>query len=162
MPYGVPPQYGLSQQDQTIMENIAMVCRGLGGVKVIGSPRSDLEFVPIVRAGFPVEAFTAVSKWIELGDETLYKTLRVAKRTGARRKANATRLKSRESELLLRLARVFAMAIDILGNKSKARRWLLSENRSLGGQPPIEMLDTDIGFQHAVDSLKRVEFGVYS
>ena len=42
------------------MEDIAAVRQYLGGSKAIGSPESDLDFVGIIRRGFPVSAFRAI------------------------------------------------------------------------------------------------------
>jgi putative toxin-antitoxin system antitoxin component (TIGR02293 family) len=144
------------------MENVTLVRKYLGGAKVIGSPETDLDFVAIIRKGFPVSVFTALRNRAELSEEAICDSLRIAKRTAARRKARSARLKSNESELLLRLARVLAAATDVLGTKEKAREWLLAKNRALGGTAPIKLLDTGIGFQEVMDVLKRIEFGDFS
>lgn len=144
------------------MENITLVRQFLGGAKVIGSPETDLDFVAIIRKGFPFSVFTSLRDRAQLSEEAICESLRIAKRTAARRKEHAARLKSDESELLLRLARVLAAATDILGSKEKARDWLVAENRALGGAVPIKLLDTGIGFQEVMNVLKRIEFGDFS
>ncbi len=53
-------------------------------------------------------------------------------------------------------------ATEILGDRDKARDWLLTENHALGGVRPIALLDTSIGFEDVMDVLHRIEFGVYS
>jgi putative toxin-antitoxin system antitoxin component (TIGR02293 family) len=144
------------------MENILDVRQFLGGAKVIGSPETELDFVPIIRKGFPVSVFKSLGDRAKLSEETICRSLRIAKRTAARRKQRGGRLKPAESELLLRLARVFAAAADVLGSQQRAREWLVSSNRALGNAAPIQILDTGIGFQQVIDVLKRIEFGVYS
>jgi putative toxin-antitoxin system antitoxin component (TIGR02293 family) len=144
------------------MENIADVRLYLGGTRVIGSPETELDFVPIIRKGFPFAVFTSLRDRAKLSEETIWQSLRIAKRTAARRKEQGGRLKADESELLLRLARVLAAATEILGSSDKARDWLLAENRALGGKVPITLLDTGIGFQEVMDVLKRIEHGVFS
>jgi putative toxin-antitoxin system antitoxin component (TIGR02293 family) len=134
----------------------------LGGKKVIGSPETELDFIPMIRAGFPFSVFTSLRDRAKLSEEMIYGSLRIAKRTAARRKQQASRLKSSESERLLRLARVLAAARDVLGSEDKARKWLLSENRALGGAVPITLVDTGMGFQEVLDALKRIEHGVFS
>lgn len=134
----------------------------LGGEKIIGRPRTELDFVEIIRAGFPVSVFTAIATGAKLSDSTIFRALGISPRTGARRKAGSERLKPVESELLLRFARVFTAATDVLGDADKAREWLLCENRALGGEAPIQLLDTGIGFQNVMDVLSRIESGVYS
>ena len=144
------------------MENISLVRTYLGGTKVIGSPKTDLDFVPIIREGFPFSVFTSLRDRAKLSEEVICRSLRIAKRTAARRKKEDARLKPAESELLLRLARVLASATEILGTEKKAREWLISENRALGGVLPIHLLDTGLGFQEVMDVLTRIEHGVYS
>jgi putative toxin-antitoxin system antitoxin component (TIGR02293 family) len=153
--------YGIGRQESPV-ENIALIRQYLGGTTVIGSPQNELDFVPIIRKGFPFSVFTSLRDRAKLSEETIWASLRIAKRTAARRKERAERLKSDESELLFRLARVLAAGTEVLGSEQNARDWLLAGNRALGGGVPIELLDTGIGFQEVMDVLKRIEHGVYS
>ncbi|MEM7384101.1 MAG: antitoxin Xre/MbcA/ParS toxin-binding domain-containing protein [Verrucomicrobiota bacterium] len=144
------------------MENIRSLTRFMGGSAVVGSPRSEFEFIEIIRAGLPSEVIQSVVESSDVSEEVLYKALRIAKRTVARRKAASARLKASESELIYRFSCVLVAAREVLGDKGKARRWMLSENRALNGQRPIDLLDTGIGFRDVMDVLRRIEFGVYS
>ena len=144
------------------MENVAAVRQFLGGTKALGSPESDLDFVGLIRKGFPVSVFKAIASRAKLSEETIVDALGIARRTAARRNREGGRLKPIESELLLRLARVLAAATDVLGDEDKARGWLVTENRALGGRKPITLLDTGIGFQDVLDVLGRIEHGVFS
>lgn len=144
------------------MENIGLVRDYLGGPAVIGLPESELDFVPIIREGFPVSVFASLRDRANLSEEVICNALRIAKRTAARRKKDSERLKPVESELLLRLARVLASATEVLGSEDKGRQWLTLANRALGGNPPIDLLDTGLGFEEVMDVLTRVEYGVYS
>ena len=144
------------------MENISLVRRYLGNIRAIGSVESELDFVPIIRKGFPASVFTTIRIRARLSEEEICKSLGISKRTAARRKERAARLKADESELLLRLVRALATGTEILGSEDKARSWLLAENRALGGAVPITLLDTGIGFQEVMDVLNRIAHGVYS
>ncbi len=144
------------------MKNVSRMRKYLGGARIIGTPRTELDFVSIIRKGFPYSVFTSLRDRTGLSEEVLCSSLRIAKRTAARRKSSATRLKPAESELLFRLARVLAAATDVLESEDKARAWLTSENRALGGSQPIQLLDTGLGFQEVMDVLTRIEYGVHS
>lgn len=145
------------------MENIDAVTRLLGGTRTFPKkPKSDRDFINILRAGLPVRAVACAAKSLSLSEDQTFSWLKISKRTAARRKANKERLREVESERLLRLARVAAAANEVLGNHDKAVRWLLKPNRALGGDEPILMLDTDVGFQNVMDVLMRVEHGVFS
>ncbi len=144
------------------MENAKELASFLGGASIVGSPQSDFEFIEVIRRGLPSRVIKRVDKSSAVSEEIIYKSLRIAKRTVARRKANATRLKASESELIYRFAKVLVTATAILGDRDKARQWVLSENRALNGERPIDLLDTGIGFEDVMDVLHRIEFGVYS
>lgn len=144
------------------MESIGSLTKFMGGVSVVGSPQSESEFIEIIRRGLPAKVINSVVRSSAVSEEVLCKALRIAKRTAARRKANAERLKASESELIFRFSRALVAATEVLGDKSKARNWLLSENAALGGGRPIDLLDTGIGFNEVMDVLRRIEFGVYS
>jgi uncharacterized protein (DUF2384 family) len=49
-----------------------------------------------------------------------------------------------------------------LGALAKARLWLLAPNRALGGEVPLQMLDTDIGARQVEEVLLRLSYGVFS
>lgn len=144
------------------MENLKELAKFMGGASVVGSPKSDFEFIEIIRLGLPSKVIECVVKSSAVSEEVIYKSLRIAKRTAARRKASAAALKPAESELIYRFSKVLVTATEILGERDKAREWLLSGNRALNGDRPIDLLDTGIGFEDVMDVLHRIEFGVYS
>ena len=144
------------------MENIRSLTRFMGGATVVGSPRSEFDFIEVIRRGLPSEVIASVVKSSAVSEDVICKSLRIAKRTAARRKANSSRLKASESELIFRFSRVLVAAKEILGDKEKAREWLLAANTALNGERPIDLLDTRIGFEDVMDVLRRIEFGVYS
>ncbi len=63
---------------------------------------------------------------------------------------------------MVRLARVLATATEVLGDRDKARRWVVGANRALGMVAPLTLLDTDIGASEVFDELGRIEHGVYA
>lgn len=144
------------------MPSSQAIAEFMGGKSVVGSPKSEFEFIEAIRTGFPPRVIETVAKSSSFSVDELYQVLRIARRTAARRKATGTRLKAVESERLYRLSCVFVTATEVLGDVSKARAWLLESNRGLNGERPIDLLDTGIGFADVVDILRRIEFGVYS
>lgn len=145
------------------MEHIDTITRLLGGAGTFPTePKSDWDFIAAVREGFPVEAVGHAAEELSLSEEDTFSWLRISPRTAARRKAKNERLREVESERLLRLARVAATASEVLGSREKAVCWLTKPNRALGGDPPVRLLDTDVGFQSVLDILERIEHGVFS
>ena len=95
-----------------------------------------------VRVGLPVELFFRLRDALAVQQETLSNVISVPIRTLMRRKQLGERLKSDESERLLRLARLHIRAVEVLNGVEKARRWLFSANRALGGKTPFEFAST--------------------
>ena len=140
--------------------NIAEV---LGGKKVLGrAVRSLADLAGLVREGLPAGSVIALAEKLDLGNAALSRTLGIAQRTMTRRLSQHSRLSAAESDRTVRLARVYAAAVEMIGNKEKAVEWLRTPNRALGGASPLEQLDTDLGAREVEDILGRIAYGVYS
>jgi putative toxin-antitoxin system antitoxin component (TIGR02293 family) len=114
-----------------------------------------------VREGLPYAALEAVAARFQLSRDEIATVLGLPSRTIARRKVQH-RLKAPESDRLLRLGRIAALAEEVLGGPEKASRWLHTPNRALGGHAPLGQLDTDLGVRAVESVLLRVAHGVYS
>jgi len=134
----------------------------LGGPAVLKRrPRSDLDWVALIRAGIPAAAVDSVIKAVHLSQAELGSTLGIPERTLARRKKEGM-LSSEESAKLLRLARTLRRATEVFEDTDAALDWLKARNRALGGVTPLSLLDTDLGTEGVMDVLGRIEHGVYS
>jgi len=87
---------------------------------------------------------------------------RFSSRTLTRRLSRHSRLTAAESDRTVRLARVYAVAVEMIGNAEKATQWLSTPNRALSGAVPIDELDTDLGAKEVENILGRIAYGVYS
>lgn len=114
-----------------------------------------------IRGGLPFSSLETVMARFDLNRDEVSSTLDLPPRTLARRKQER-RLRPAESDRLFRLARVAAQAAEVLGSEEKASRWLHAANRALGGEPPLSLLDTDLGARQVEEILGRIEHGVYS
>ena len=144
------------------MEDLKKVRALLGGRKALGGEvRTSLELVEHVREGLPPKTFTSLASKLDFTEEELAKALGIPRRTLTRRKREE-RLDRRESEAVVRLARIAGRASDALGDLAAAHRWLRTPNRSLGGRTPLSLVDTDLGATLVMDVLDRIEHGVYA
>lgn len=139
---------------------IKQIVRTLGGAKTLQHARSQEDLLRHVRAGLPYGALEAVTVAYRLPLKYTSAILHIPERTLQRRKSSQ-RLRADESDRLYRLARIATLATEVLGSVEKARDWLARSNRALGGQAPIQVLDTDIGVRQVEDILGRVAHGVY-
>ena len=136
--------------------------RILGGSRALG--RRVVSYPDLIRAirnGLPYRCIEALSSLLKWPRSSLCSILRIPERTFARRKAEA-RLRASESDCLVRLAHVVAQAIRVLGSAEKAAHWMETPNRALGQEPPLSLLDTEIGARQVESVLGRIEFGIYS
>jgi putative toxin-antitoxin system antitoxin component (TIGR02293 family) len=135
----------------------------LGGRKVLGKAvrkPNDLAF--LIRKGLPAASITALATQLHLAHSVLSRKLGIPQRTLTRRLSQAELLTPAESDRTVRMARVYANAIEMIGDQPKAIEWLRTPNRALGGARPLDQLDTDLGARMVEDILGRIAYGVYS
>lgn len=138
------------------------VAQKLGGQKVLKRRvRSDLDLARAIHGGLPTRAVDAVMDSGLLDPAELYKLV-IPRRTLAHRKEKRQRLTPEQSDRLARVVRVAARAEEALGDPDKASRWLRKHNRSLGGNRPLDLLESDIGARMVERVLTRIEHGVFS
>ena len=136
--------------------------RLLGGIAVLKrQPRSLLDWVTLVRQGLPTSVVDEVTKAVHLTQAELSAALGIPERTLIRRKKEGV-LSPEESTKLLRLARVVQRAVEVFEDSESAIDWLKTANRSLSGFSPLALLDTDIGTESVLDTLGRIEHGVFA
>jgi putative toxin-antitoxin system antitoxin component (TIGR02293 family) len=83
------------------------------------------------------------------------------RRTLARRKELNQRLTTSESDRVLRLERISAMADRVFANHEKAQRWLRKRSRVLN-EAPIELLQSETGATLVEEELHRIDYGMFS
>ncbi len=134
----------------------------LGGRSVLhAKPRTALDWVAIIRRGISSSAVDALAKTIRVTQSELAAALGIPERTLARRKKEGT-LNSEETAKLVRLARVVERAEAVFERLDAALDWLKSPNAVQAGATPLSLLDTDIGAESVMDTLGRIEHGVFS
>lgn len=136
------------------------VAERLGGKRVLKRQiRSDLDLVAAVHDGLPTAAVDEVLQSGMLEPAEVYELV-VPRRTLAHRREKRQRLTAEQSDRLTRVVRVAARAEEALGDRDRAARWLRKPNRSLQGERPIDLLESDIGARMVERVLGRVEHGV--
>jgi len=88
--------------------------------------------------------------------------LNIPSRTLSRRMATKSRLTHDESDRAMRMARVVALAKEVLGTDEKASHWMSNPNRALGGKRPFDQLDTEPGVRKVEEVLYAIAYGMYS
>jgi putative toxin-antitoxin system antitoxin component (TIGR02293 family) len=106
-------------------------------------------------------AIDALARSVQLTQVELSETLAIPERTLIRRKKEGT-LSTEESAKLVRVARVLYRAAEVFEDQTAALDWLKTANEALGSVSPLSLLDTDIGAEAVLDTLGRIEHGVFA
>lgn len=134
----------------------------LGGRRALRSDVDTAEKLRVqLRKGLPFASLQSLGETYQIDLKSMAAILAIPERTFARRKQEK-RLRSDESERLLRVARIAALAEETLGGREQAIRWLRRPNRALGNAIPLHHLDTELGAREVEDVLGRIAHGVYS
>lgn len=135
----------------------------LGGKAAIASePATAGEWVARIQAGLPAASAFAFKEALELSNHQLASVLGVSLRTLARMDPAKSRLDLVSGDRLVRSARLFAIATEVLEEPGAAARWMKSPQRALGGAVPLELARTDVGSRTVEALLGRMEHGVYT
>src|ERR1700674_5111530 len=135
----------------------------LGGRKVLGkATQKPDDLAKLIRTGLPPGSVSALAERLHLSTSVLSRKLGIPQRTLTRRLSHGSLLTAAESDRTVRMARVFANAVEMIGDQDKAIEWLGTPNRALGGARPLDRLDTDTGARMVEDILGRIAYGVYS
>jgi len=113
-----------------------------------------------VRKGLPLKALDDLARTLQIERGVLTDVLGISLRTLQRKAGDNERLGPAASDRLARLRRILDLATHVLGEGNKAARWLTCESRALGGNVPLQMLDTDMGAQRVQQELRQIEFGM--
>ena len=118
------------------------------------------EMIVILKQGLPADAFDKLRDRLKVSDNLLSNIVQISKRTLNRRRQDG-RLKTDESERVLRVARVYDKALEVFESEEAVEGWLKKPARGLGYKLPLEYSDTDLGAHEVVNLLGRIEYGVF-
>jgi putative toxin-antitoxin system antitoxin component (TIGR02293 family) len=115
-----------------------------------------------VRVGLPASTVNLLADTLSMQRAQVARQLNIPARTLSRRLATKSRLTQDESDRTLRMAKVVALAHEVLGAEDKASRWMVAPNRALDGKRPFDQLDTELGVRSVEEVLYSIAYGMYS
>ncbi len=135
----------------------------LGGTRLVArEPSTAGEWVTRIEAGLPAASALAFKETLGLTNVELAALLGTSVRTLARWDAARSKLDVVSGDRLVRSARLFAIAADVLEDREAAARWMKAPQRALGGAVPLHLAQTDVGARAVETLLGRMEHGVYT
>jgi putative toxin-antitoxin system antitoxin component (TIGR02293 family) len=90
----------------------------------------------------------------EIGD-----LISISSRTLARREKGSVSLDIAEADRVYRIARIVDLAVEMIGEREKALRWMKSSNVALAGESPFDMLRTEPGTADVERVLYAIGYG---
>lgn len=142
------------------------VMKILGVEAVLDQPLIPIDAVhtlaAIIREGLPPKAADRIAEYYGLSRKQVSELIGVSVRTLERHQKDNKLFNPVQSDRLLRYAHIAARAEEIFEDAQIAKNWLRRPNQALGGEMPLNLLDTETGVNQVEDVLTRIEYGVYS
>jgi len=118
---------------------------------------SDADLARLVHRRIPLRVLTIIKR-IGFSDQEIWRYI-IPARTQRHRKARKERLTVEESDRLVRLTRIQALAEDVLCDAEKANRWLREPLHILDDKTPLDVAQTDSGARVVEQLLAKIDWG---
>ena len=124
------------------------------------SPKSELDLAEIAEKGLSTGSIARLkAEGLTFSEIS---ALVISPRTLKHRKARGEVLSHEETDRVLRVARIVALAENVFGNREKALSWLRSKDDRLHDRAPLSMLHTEAGGRVVENMLWQIDEGVYA
>jgi putative toxin-antitoxin system antitoxin component (TIGR02293 family) len=137
---------------------VERVFRKLGGRATLGEAvASEADLARLVHRRFALKVLASVKRF-GFTDREIEQFV-IPARTERHRRAKRERLTVAESDRLVRLTRLQALAEDVFGEAEKANRWLREKLAILDGKRPLDVAETDSGARVVEQILAKIDWG---
>tara|TARA_R110001606_G_scaffold260183_2_gene407983 strand:- start:34546 stop:35199 length:654 start_codon:yes stop_codon:yes gene_type:complete len=115
-----------------------------------------------IRSGIDYKTFDIIAKKSPLDFNDWSNVLETTTRTLERYKKDNKKLSSSQTEKIIAIQQLMNYGNEVFGSETNFKKWLLTENISLGGKTPKDLFDTTIGIGMVKDALGRIEHGIFA
>jgi putative toxin-antitoxin system antitoxin component (TIGR02293 family) len=129
----------------------------LAGMKIV----EEKDFITLIKKGIPRKSLDQLLIATGLTAAEIAAIMHTSDRT-LRRYKPSTLLNPEQSERVVEIARLYSRGAEVMGNAENFKEWMNASLTSLGGRTPKEFLDTSMGIEILMDTLGRIEQGVFS
>ena len=120
-----------------------------------------LEQRRLIRDGFESIIIDRIAKeLLHIPVQTLLASLALPSSTILRKISREERLSPSESDRVARVLYLRKLAVDVFEDEARAVEWLRTPNAELAEATPLDVLDSQPGYDRARDLLMRVIYGV--
>src|SRR5258708_1136488 len=119
------------------------------------TPKSEFDLAEIVEHGLPTDNLALLrEKGLTFSEVS---QMVISPRTLKHRKARGEHLSHEETDRMVRVARIVALAENVFGNLEKALLWLRGADDRIGDRNQLSMLHTEYGARGSVGANGRGE-----
>lgn len=122
---------------------------------------TDFDLLNLARKGVSKKALVNLIKQISLTIQEVAGIMHISERT-LQRYTPATLIKTEYAEKAIELAKLYERGTEVFGTIDNFNDWMKTPNYTLNGEAPINLLDTSIGFDLIIQTLGRIEYGIFS
>ena len=138
---------------------VMAVYEKLGGRNMLGAEvASAADLARVVSRRIPLRALAHVQRRGLFTDGEIQRFI-IPARTRRHREAKKERLTVEESDRLVRMARVQALAEDVFGDPERANRWLREPLGELSSTAPLDWARTEAGARLVEEILAKIDWG---
>jgi putative toxin-antitoxin system antitoxin component (TIGR02293 family) len=124
------------------------------------SPKSEFALAEIVEKGLPTDSLAHLKEkgltFSEIAE------IVISPRTLKHRKSRGEQLSQEETDRMVRVARIVALAGHVFGNRDKALSWMRSKDDRIHNRTPLSMLRTESGGRLVENMLWQIDEGIYA
>ena len=114
-----------------------------------------------VERGLPLSVLDEFSAYSGIPVKDLLEVV-IPPRTLKHRRARKEPLSMEESDRLVRVARLFELAVRIFGDPEKARRWLTKPKVRFEEHTPLSMMRSELGGRGVEEMLVQIDEGMFA
>lgn len=138
---------------------LTAVFEKLGGKSMLGADiASAADLARVVSHRIPLRALAHVQRQGLFSEGEIQRFI-IPARTRRHREAKKERLTVEESDRLVRMARIQALAEDVFGDADRANRWLREPLGELSSTAPLDWARTEAGARLIEEILAKIDWG---
>ena len=115
----------------------------------------------LIRAGVPFELFSAIQEWVPFSESTWARVLDISTKSLQRYAKSKATFKRLQSEKILEMAEVAYLGLDVFGDQDKFWLWLETPLFALANRKPIDLLEDSYGKEMVMETLVRMDQGIF-
>jgi len=121
----------------------------------------NLKMVDLIRKGISYAVFAAIQKVLPLTVTDWEEILNLNMRSVMRYKTHGKSFKPIQSEKILQIVHIYALGLEVFGDKNKLNNWLIASSFALGSRKPVDLLKDSYGQQLLINELTRISYGIF-